>query len=349
VPVAELENLSYDPGDIAALHLRSAVKLRRITRKEFLSRLQLTRELEPIVTRAWKEVEQKRAEGENEGHGEHWHTSFHGSQFPGDRARACPREAMYRMMDFAREPFSRKGRTVMDIGKAMEVTLVEIFHEAGMLLSAPPDAEVQTRYEDPEHWMTATTDAIILPPRWNQPLPIEVKSKDLETIQKMLVGAVGPDDAHVRQCKVEIAITRIMQRELWPGLDLADHGVIYYMSRGDKKGDPKIYTAEFRVDYDETFWLEGLKRLKEWREMFLKGELPQTNENVEKRYAHPFGWKWGEQPCVWCDFGKECRIDTKALTTDLLQSAGIERTKKVRPDYDPQVVIQRVKDRWQAE
>lgn len=343
-------HLDYTPADIAGLHLRASTTLKSLTRKEFLSRLQLIRELEPIVEKAWKEAEEKIwREDLDTGHGDYrWNTSFHGSQFPGDQAMACGRQAMYRMMDFAPEqPFTRRSRTLMDIGKAMEVTLVNSFYKAGILLSAPPDSAVQTQYIDSEHWFSATTDAVILPPRWNKPLPIEIKTKDRKTVEKMNVGAVGPDEAHIRQCKVEIAIVRILQRTLWPSLELADHGILYYMARGDKKKERTVLTAEFRVDYDQKFWIEGLKTLKRWQKHFLDGELPHDPQYFGKR--HPFGWRWSYQPCVWCNYGKECRDDHKAKQTDLLKSAGIERTKRIRPDYDPEETRQHVKSRWHVE
>ena len=88
-----------------------------------------------------------------------------------------------------------------------------------------------------------------------------------------------------------------------------------------------------------------------WRNFFLEGRLPQTNFKA-KRYAHPFGWKWGEEPCKWCDYGDVCRLDMKASLEkgELLtfaESAAVEQAQELRPDYDLDLVQRAVLERWQ--
>lgn len=332
--------MDYDRKTILGLKFRAASTLRRLSRQEFFGRLQLLRVLDPIVDEAYKQVEQETWANQTDDspHGHPWHVSFHGSQFPGDDAMACPRASLYRMMDFAPEkPFNRHSRAVMSAGKAIEMELVRVWEAAGILLSASAGDAVQTGYEDPETWLTASVDAILLPPRWNKPLPVEIKSKYKKDLDEMLVGMRGPDEAHVKQLKVEIAFTRIIQQELAPGLDLADHGYIYYLSR-----DRPSVNAEYRVDYDERFWEAGLARLKEWKGYYLEDVLP----SIDSSKKHPMGWRWTYLPCRWCDFGQICRKDFKEGVTQLSASTGIEASQKIRAHYDPAKARQRVQDRW---
>lgn len=341
---------AYSRIEIDSIKLRG-LAMRRMSRTELFSRLQLIRTVEPLTKEAYRRAEmiRWRDQTDDEPHGRPWHVSFHGSKFPGNQAFACPRQQLYILMDFIGEgPFTRKSRTIMSAGKAIEVELVGTWNTAEVLLSAPEDAEVQTAYKDPETWLTATVDAVVLPYRWKQPLPIEVKSKENDVIKMMRAGGRGPDDAHVRQIKVEVAFVRIIQRELWPDLELADHGVIYYLSR-----DNPEFTAEFRVDYDAAFWKMGLERLKEWRQFFIDDTLPQA-EDEDDRKRHPMGfksgWRFTNLPCAWCEFKKDvCRPDHNAGITKLSESKGVSRTKSVRPDYDPEDKRKRVFDEWEGD
>lgn len=336
--------LVYDRKTVLSLKLRSGVQLRKKSRAEFFTYTQVTRTVEPVVMRAFREVEDARLRSDqgNSPHGKPWHTSFHASQFPGDDPLACPRQSLYRMMNFPPvDPFSRRSRFLMEVGKAMEVTLVQAMYEAGILLSAPPDAEHQTGFEYPEAWLTGSVDCIIQPFNWNKPLPIEIKSKDRATVEAMQAGR-GPDDAHVSQLKVQLALVRIFQQEMWPGLDPVTHGFIYYMSRGDKKGEQSLLTAEFRVDLDLDFFKIGVARLKEWAELFRRGVLP--SDNPSKR--HPMGWRWSYQPCQFCSYKKTCKLDFEHGTDDLTQSIGVDRAEMIRPGYDSEIARAAVLGRW---
>lgn len=330
----------YDRKGVLSLQLRSAMALRKLSRQEFFTRLQIIRTIEPITQKAYREVEEDkwRNQADNSPHGHPWHVSFHASQFPGDDPMACPRQALYQMMDFPpAEPFNRRARTVMAAGKAIEVELVKTWHEAGILLSASPDAEIQTGFELPEVWLTGSVDAIIKPPNWNKPVPVEIKSKYQKVIDEMLVGARGPDPAHVSQIKVQLALTRMFQGEMWPGLDPVTHGYIYYLSR-----DNPANTAEFRVDYDERFFEMGIERLKRWKAYFEEDHLPV----IKPSKKHPMGWRWSYPPCQWCNFKKTCQLDFQAGEQQLSNSVGVNRAKLVRPSYDPEVARKRVFKRW---
>lgn len=333
-----------------SLKLRSGLKLKKLSRKEMLTRMQVATFLNPMTEKLWEEVEEDRMREQTDDspHGNPWHVSFHASQFPGDDPKACPRQALYQMMDFPRGVFSRRSRTLMSAGKAAEVELVRVYHEGGVLLSAGPDEKIQTGFRVPDAWLTGSVDCIIKPPNWNKPLPIEVKTKDRETIELMRLGAQGPDEAHISQLKVQLALVRLEQEKLWPGLDPVTHGFIYYLNRGDKKGEQKVLTAEFRVDLDMNFYEMGIERLKQWRMYFEEGVLPEVKPgNRESKFGHPMGWRWSYKPCSWCDFKKTCQLDFKAGETSLMESVGINRAKLVRPDYDAESARLRVRAMWQ--
>ena len=337
----------YDRKGILSLKLRSGVQLRKVSRAEFFTRLQITRKLEPITDAAYKEVEQNRWQNnlDNEPHGHPWHVSFHASQFPGDNPMACPRQALYQMMDFpSSDPFTRRSRTVMAAGKAIEEELVRTWHDAGILISAGPDEEIQTGFELPEAWLTGSVDAVIKPPNWNKPLPVEIKTKYHSVIEEMQRGARGPDQNHVSQLKVQLAFVRLNQAKLWPGLDPVTHGYIYYLSRDN----PSI-TAEYRIDLDEEFFRKGVARLMQWKAWFDEGFLPEMNPSKRtSKFGHPHGWRWSYQPCAWCNFRKTCQLDFREGNVDLTASIGVERARLVRPDYDPEAARRRVLERWQA-
>jgi hypothetical protein len=325
------------------------MSLRKLSRNEFFSRMQLIRVIDPVTDEAYKVVEAEAHEQQldDSPHGNPWHVSFHGSQFPGDDPMACPRAALYQLADFpAPEPFNRNARTVMAAGKAVEVELVSTWHSAGILLSAPPESPVQTGFEMSDSWLTASTDAVILRPRTNWPTPVEIKSKYHADIEQMRIGAKGPEDKHIRQTKVQIAFVRAAQEkgEIWTGLDLCSHGYIYYLSR-----DKPSVTAEFRVDYDPAFFEAGLLRLKQWKQMFLEDVLPELKPPAKiTSRSHPNGWRWSYPPCQWCEYKKTCQLDHREGVTTLSESVGIERAKLVRPHYDFDEAVERVKARWET-
>lgn len=338
----------YDSKTLAGLKLRQSLSLRKLTRNEFFSRLQLIRTIDPVTERAFKESEeaQWRNQEDDSPHGNPWHVSFHASQFPGDDPKACPRQALYRMMDLpAAEPFTRKGRTVMDAGKGIEVTLVTAWHRAGILLSAAPDDPIQTGFEEPEAWLTGSVDSIIKPYNWNKPVPVEIKTKYQRDIDAMKTGRRGPDEKHVSQLKVQLAMVRKIQDKEWPGLDPLTHGYIYYLSR-DEPSD----TAEFRVDLDQRFYEIGMERLRQWRNWFEQEHLPELDPGKRgSKFGHPNGWRWSHLPCAWCPFKKTCQLDFREGVTELPQSVGIERAKLVRPHYDYSAARKRVLNRWKDE
>jgi len=252
----------------------------------------------------------------------------------------------------------------------------------------------QDMYENEDAWLTSTVDSVVLWPRSVMPIVAEVKSKYADVIKDMRMLIRGPDEKHVKQLKTQIAMVRADMEEnprsvlrchnsdrmaipmlqwtqdngkprpvienLCPAHGTKDclyaqelvppeYGFLYYVSR-----DNPIDTHEFYYEYDRKFYEAGIEKLHEWREAFINDELPQTNFK-EKRYAHPFGWLWGEQPCKWCDYGDVCRVDMKrSLEPEpedrkpirLSDSEAVLEAKGIREDYDIEKVRKRVYKRW---
>lgn len=338
--------MEYDHKTLLSLKLRSSTYLRKLSRGEMLTRMQITRALEPITNAAWKRVEEKRwrEQLDDDPHGHPWHVSFHASQFPGDGI-GCPRQALYRMADFPRpEPTSRWLRATAEAGKAIEVTLVNIYHEDGLLLSAPPSEKIQTGFEITDAWLTGSVDCVIRWPGTNRPTPIEVKTKYQRVIDAMKIGKQGPDGNHVFQIKVQLALARHAQvtGQLWGDMDPITHGYIYYLSR-DEPSD----TAEFRVDLDEKFFEAGIAQLKEWQKFWEAEELPEFKPGKRtSKFGHPHGWRWSYAPCQFCSFKKTCQLDFREGITSLPESVGVARAKLAREDYDYEAARERVAKRW---
>ena len=316
--------------------------LQRLTRAEMFDRFQINKPIDDIVNAAYKKAEEERWRGQldNAPHGNPWHTSFHASQFPGDDPMACPRKAMYTMMDLPpAEPFNRNARTIMEVGKGIEIELVSTFARAGILISANPDEEIQTGFIYADAWLTGSVDCVILPTGTTLPIPIEIKTKYQSAIDEMKNGIRTPDVGHVFQIKTQLALARHEQENggLWSEHDLITHGYIYYLSR-DKPSD----TAEFRIDFDKRFFDAGISTLKQWKNWFIEDNLP----SIDPSKKHPMGWKWSYPPCQWCNWKKTCKLDFEQGVTQLSESIGISRASLVNDEYDFDESRQRVLDRW---
>lgn len=359
-----------------------------LSRREFYSRVGLMHDVDQLTTSAYNFVANKRQLAPDIGadHEDPWFISFHGSQFPGDNPRACPRKALYRMMDIPRPIAPRWLEQVADAGKDIENRIVQKWHDAGYLLSAPPTETFQTAYEDAEHWLTSTVDAQILFPMSNQGRVVEVKSKYAADIDQMFQLYRGPDPAHIFQVKCQIGLSyeqgprtatrcyntgrlaiKIGHRNNKPVIVCPEHmtakclreevlapikaGTIYYVSR-----DHPADTWEFYFDYDPAFMAAGRKQLAMWRAWFEEGVLPQTKLE-DKRFSHPFGWTWTRSqkdplsPCEYCDYGDVCREDHKRAVAEkkpikLSDSVAVEVAREVRPDYDFERIRDAVFTRW---
>ena len=330
-----------------------------ISRVELFSRLQLIRILEPLAGEAL-EVRESLAHrgklGDDDPHGRPWHTSFHASSFPGGEKLACPRKALYTLMDIPQDkPFSPKSRLMMEMGKTVEQFYVEGFYHMGILLSPPPWEPVQLGFTNDDAWLTGNCDAVILPPKLGRPHVWECKMKYARDIAEMKVGLKGPDPGHIIQAKTYVAAMRILGAELWPKLPLIKDGTIFYASRDNPRD-----TAEFLVEYDPKFWDAGLEQLKVWKGYFeddilpsqLGGQIPlDTNAKGDKVISkrHPLGkdFRWTYQPCQWCDWQGTCRQDFKDDVVTLSESNGVDFAKSLDKSYDWKKIRKAVFAAWE--
>lgn len=296
----------------------------------------MIRVVEPLTEKAYNKMEKEafHADGSASPHGIAYHSSFGGPQFPGNDPMACERKALYGLANFAPPgPAARQLRTQADSGKAIEDELILRWEYLGILLSAGSESEFQTEIIDPELWFSGHPDAIILPPKWNRPHLIEVKSKAHDKIMEMQAGKRGPDPAHIKQTKTYIGFLNAVSQELWPDLEPLKDGTIYYLSR-----DLPSQTHEFFIEHDEEFMEAGKLRLAEWKQAFLNDELP----------PRPKSWKWSQSPCQYCPFKKHaCKPDDKDGITKLSESHGIEYTKTIRKKYNYEQTREFVIKRWE--
>jgi len=356
-----------------------------ITRSEMFARFGVMQQVDEVTEAAYKMLEQQLWEaGGDDPHGEPWHVSFHASSFPGGENTACGRAAIYSLMDVPKQfQFSRRSRQFMDMGKDMEDQIVRRWHRAGFLLTPPPEAPTQYRFEDSDSWLTGSPDGVIIKPRETSPHVVDVKCVRDNTVDEMrnLIRQATP--RHVAQLKVYIAFaheehpwrkvkrcfnSRRLIFELINGderievcpqhgqnpecvveeeLERPYSGSLYYVSFDDPKK-----TFEWYYEYDEAFIQEGREILQGWKEHFLNSTLPQTNFQ-KKRWSHPFNWQWSkpEFPCQYCDMKKVCQEDhNDALESgkliNLEDSHAIFHGQKVRKDYSYEQARERVLRRW---
>lgn len=342
-----------------------------LSRFEFFAGLGRIRVVDPLTDEAYRRAETEIHKGDLDSspHGSPWHTSFHASKFPGDDERACGRYAVYSLMNVPEpEPISPEGRAVMDASKDLERQLVQRWYDNGRLLSAPPDADLQTGFEDPRYWLTGSTDAVKLPPNWHRPHVVEVKSKDDDVVMEMMGGKRRWDEAHRRQLLVQIGLAhaahpwrsvmvcsdcwRLVERgeEVWEcpvhgaeaqvqgvNLEPPRTGSLYYASR-----DRPRRSCEFFFTLDEEFMELGRAKLAEWRGYFERDELP----------PRPFTkGGWSLKPCQWCPMKKHvCKPDTTKKIERIQDSDAFHGyVQGLRPSYDYEETRQAVLDRWDGE
>jgi hypothetical protein len=221
-----------------------------LERFDFYAWLDLIRVMEPETETLMREraAHQLASDEYDSPHSRPWYVSFHGSEFPGEPANACGRYLAYRMMNFpATEPMPPWVTTTGTLGKAGELDIADAWFHGGRMLAVPESPEMemarlhetvaayqsghpdvadeiysnsgihQLGFEDPEHWMTVSTDLPILPPGWRRPHIVEVKCKSDDVLVEMLEGRLvqkgdgtlervgrGPDLKHAIQLKATI-------------------------------------------------------------------------------------------------------------------------------------------------
>ena len=304
-----------------------------------ISRLQLFRRFQavPLIDTILERQYTADAQG-NDTHGpdkDPWHTAFHASSFPLDEHTSCGRKAVYGLANFAKpdDGISTQGVAIMEAGVDIELRQVERFHRAGVLLSEPP-GQPQTSSTFPEAWLVGHSDAVILPPGWKSPHPVEIKGKDSDVVDAMRAGQKGWDAPHRAQLMCYIFLSRQYD---WHGpngelLEPATDGTLLYVARNRPR---KV--AEFYFEYDEQLVKAALARLWDWKEAFKADVLPER----------PKEWRWTFEPCKWCGYKKKCKEDVKAGVDKISMSALVEVTKAIDSGWDLDKVRNRVASRWE--
>lgn len=335
------------------------------TFKELLVRLGALRVVEPVTDHAYSVALHRRwleQTGDNP-HGRPWHVSFHASSFPGDTKQACPRMAIYGLMDIPTGgPIERWLDGVADVGKAVELGIVRANRDAGFLCrsnqpgrSSDPDSkQPQMGFIDKEHWLTGSVDMPLLPFNYDSPHIVEIKSKHESKIELMQYGERSFDEKHRRQLLCSLGLAHenpdafkhpTEDRILPPAVD----GSIFYQARDtDWPGPPQ--TFEFYFEYDAAFMEQGRAHLKSWKDSFMAGELPTKVARKNTR-SHPNGpgWRWSEGACKYCPLKKTCRSDYDNGVNKIADSAAIAVAKFSRPGYDPALKRAAVFDMWETE
>lgn len=315
-----------------------------LTRTELFTKLGIITygpQIDSLTQRAYLDYEERiwRENLESAPHGHPWHTSFHGSSFPGDE-KACGRLALYTMMDIPNpEPISPLLRATAEMGKAAEHQILVRWGFSNYLIAGIPpkddsDPGAQAQFADPDTWLSGSVDAILGIPNHPFVLPVDIKSKSTKIIDQMRTGELSYDPKHYAQVQGYMYLCdRFYEDFIWADLGFKPPvgAIIYYVSRENPR-----YTKEFYVDRDDEFIDAGIKRLVEWKGHWLNGTLPER----------PKSWKWTEDPCKWCNFKKfVCKPDYKDKITKLEDSHGIEFAKTLR-EYDFEKVKKGVNDRW---
>lgn len=270
--------------------------------------------------------------------------AFYASMFPGgEDEKRCARQALYNMVGVPNpEPIKPAGRAVIESGKSVEKQIVWRWGQMGLLLGGinVPDKEYkymnQLGFNDPDVWLSGYADAVLdLRPRWKYVLPVDIKSKSHEKIRGMKDGELPrfePD--HYKQVQAYLYLCRKYHEYLGfekLGLLPAKGGIIYYVSRDNPR-----FTHTAYIEYDDDFVQAGLKRLAEWKEMFLNDELPER----------PKEWRWTQPPCQWCPVKKHCKQDIRDDITKLSESNTVQLAHKLIPNYDIEKVRSEVMRRW---
>jgi hypothetical protein len=316
-----------------------------LTREQLLFSLGILKygpQIDKYTHRAYVAYEEKvwRENRDNKPHGRPWHTSFHASSFPGSE-KACGRREIYTLMDIpSTEPAPPHLRATGEMGKAAESQIVFRWAHAGLLLGGSSPLKdggsfKQLGFEDPETWLTGSIDAVLGLPTFPHVLPVDIKSKAKHIIDQMKVGALSYDPKHYAQVQAYCYLCHKFYDEMgWEeiGFKRPVGAIIYYVSRENPR-----HTHEFFVDIDWPFINRGLENLKNWRQAFESGILPER----------PKEWKWTEEPCKWCKFKKmACKPDVKEGTTNLRRSQAVTFAKSIRPTYSIDETMEGVTNRW---
>jgi len=324
----------------------------------------------PILMSAYElELEREWREEVQAPHGQPWFTSFHASSFPGDSDEVCGRRLVYGLLDppapGPRKPFLQAW---FEHGSNLEHDWIKHFTSYGVLLTAnvTADDDIQTGFEDEEHWLTGSCDAIILPRGWSKSHVVEVKTTSHEKVLAMLADTPSfPRDhgKYLRQLKTYIGLAH--ELPFAPTVNICDEsgaivpfgcdcpihrkqcafttttllppddGTLIYSSR-----EESLTVASFRAQYDRIHMERGRERLAEWRDYFLRDEIP----------PHPCegrAKKWTSTTCQYCPLKAAfCKADYTGNVTKLSESGISDYAQAIRPDWNLDEKRAAVLQRW---
>ncbi len=331
--------------------------------------------VEPLLVAAYEaELEAEWRGGDHSPHGQPWHTSLHASQFPGDSDDICGRKTVYELLDppspEPRKPFLQ---AMFDLGLNLEHDWVRRFASYGALVSADVtgDDDYQTGFVDEEHWLTGSCDAIVLPRGWKKSHVCEIKTTSHEKILAMKSQTPTYPFSHgkyLRQLKTYICLAHDLPYT--PAVNLCDDsgaiisprtdricpdhhkrcahhveillppddGTLIYSSR-----EEPLNTVSFHVQYDPAFFAAGLEQLAQWRDYFLRGEIPPHPAQGRSK-------KWTSKWCDRCEIkGKICKIDYNNNAKTFSESVLEEYAQTIRPEYNLEQKQRAVLFRWGVE
>lgn len=345
---------------------------RGMTRLQFWSALGRVSVVEPVLVNAYSAEEEEiwRSGSGESPHGFPWHTSFHASAFPGDDPLACGRAQVYSLFGPPEDsPITPHLRAWFDLGKNLELDWVRRFAFYGVLLSADQTAgdDLQTAFADREHWLTGSSDAIILPPHWTRGHCVEIKTTSHEKVMAMLQGEPPPKSHAKYQRQLATYIALAYEGGYSPIVVICAHSGIQIDSnikrcRGDHEGacEPQILqvqppidgtliyssreepmkTASFFQGYDPALMAAGRAKLAAWRDAFLNDEIPEHPHEGQKS-------KWSVSPCEYCPLKKfVCKPDYTKKIKKLSESHLADYVKTIRPGYDMEAARAAVMARW---
>ncbi len=311
-----------------------------MNREQYLLRLGVIKshpDLEEITKNAYISSElQVYEDNLNDVGNRHRATSFFASNFPAG-AKHCGRKAIYSLIDVPpKEPMSPFLRGIVEVGKSVEEQIVDRWIKAGIMLTGLDGDPKQIRFEDDETWLSGAADAVMdLRPKLDSVAPVDVKSKTSRILDEMIAGERSYDEKHYAQVQAYIYLCRKYHVEMgWEDLGLkpAKSGFIFYTSR-----EEPTKTKQFYVEANDNLIDEAIVSLKDWKEHYLSGTLPER----------PKSWRWTFEPCKWCEFKKDvCKPDDKDGITDIQDSHAIEFSTNLRKDYDLEKTKEKVMNRW---
>lgn len=326
--------------------------------------------------------------GDRSPHGHAWHTSFHASEFPGEDRLACARRAVYGLLDppaaQAREP---KLQAWFDLGTNLEHDWVRRWSAYGVLLSADVTvgAEHQTGFVDAEHWLTGSSDAILLLPERGKARCVEVKTTSHEKVLKMLnsngadvpkqhakylrqlgvyVGLAheAPFSPHVTVCEKSGLLMNIVANgdadrmcPAWRTNDDRPHPLLHEGECNPVQivvtapdDGTLIYSSREEPLLTVSFRVNYDVAFMAAGRARLDGFRQALLEDRIPEHPHEGAKaKWGVEPCQWCPLKKDvCKPDYQQKVGSLRDSNLIGFSQQIAPTWDYDEKRNAVLQRW---